>query len=109
VPKRKNAVEYQPVKEGKTRDHIRNVRFDDETYNAIRALAKKHNWSFARVVGEAVEWYLGLTPLLQTTEEKSKLLAGKPLVIGYVKEYLEQIDAQLDEAILEYTTVSIEE
>jgi hypothetical protein len=72
-------------------------------------LAVKYNWSFSRVVGEAIQWYLGLTPILQTTEEKSIMLAGKPLVVGYVKEYLKEVDAQLEEALLEYTTLSLEE
>ena len=94
---------YQTPKPGKPKSNYRNVRFDQETYDNVRNLGKQLGWSFSRVVGEAVEWYLGLTPILQATEEKSVLLAGKPLVIGHVRDYLQRLDADLEEALVELT------
>ena len=65
---------------GHPRNKYRNVRFDTETYATIRKFSDDLGWTFAKVVGEAVLWYLGISPILQRVEEKSKLLSGKPFV-----------------------------
>jgi hypothetical protein len=89
---------------GHPKSKYRNVRFDPETYATIRRFSDELHWSFARVVGEAVLWYLGISPILQRVEEKSKLLSGKPFISMQLKDYLLDLETQLDEAILESTT-----
>ena len=116
-PEKPNEVEFTELDEeekekpkrqttiiGRPKSRYRNVRFDPETYATIRRISDELNWTFSNVVGEAVLWYIGISPLLQRVEEKSKLLSGKPFVSMQIKEYLLELEAGLDEAILESTT-----
>jgi hypothetical protein len=91
-------------REGRRKDKMRNIRFDSKTYTAILDLAGQHEgWTFSKVVYEAVLWYISLSPLIQQVEDKCKLLAGKPLVVNGIKEYLQEMDAQLDKKLIELT------
>lgn len=95
---------YQQTIVGHPKSKYRNVRFDVQTYATIRRVSDELGWTFSNVVGEAVLWYLGISPLLQRVEEKSKLLSGKPFVTMQIKDYLAELETQLDEAIIKSTT-----
>ena len=99
--KRKGA--YQRISaEGRCK--IRSIRFTPTVYDQIRGLRNKLNWSFSKVVGEAVEWYLPLQPLLHEVVEKSTALSGKPLVLLALRDDLERYSAEMDEALKEIAT-----
>ena len=90
---------YQKRLIGNPRSKYRSIRFTKDVYRQIQELRDKDGCSFSVVVGEAVEWYMQLKPLLQEAVEKSTLLSGQPAVIVYLREYLRNLNANLDEAL----------
>jgi len=89
--------EYQE-RTAEPRSSKRNIRFTRTVYDQIRQFAKDNNWTFSRVVGEAVEWYMALQPLIYRAMEITEELAGKPLVLASLRNYLEEMIAQAEEA-----------
>ena len=101
--------EYQAAIPGQKKTKMRNIRFTPQRYQQIIDCGLKYNWVFSKVVGEAIEWYLMLAPLLQDAQQKSILLAGKPLIVGNIKDYLMELNAQLDAALIEADILQAEE
>ena len=96
--KRKGA--YQRISaEGRCK--VRSIRFTPTVYGQIIALAKVLNWSFSKIVGEAIEWYLPLQPLLNDAVEKSRALSGEPLILLTLREDLKRYNAEMEEALKE--------
>ena len=101
--------EYQTVIPGQKKTKMRSIRFTPQRYQQVIDFGKEFNWVFSKVVGEAIDWYLMLAPLLQEAEKKSTLLAGKPLIVGNIKDYLMELNAQLDAALIEADILQAEE
>ena len=97
---KKRKGKYQRISaEGRCK--IRSIRFTPTVYSQIIGKAKGLNWSFSKIVGEAVEWYLPLQPLLHDAVEKSRALSGEPLILLTLREDLERYNADMDEALKE--------
>jgi len=97
---KKRKGKYQRIStEGRCK--IRSIRFTPTVYSQIIGLAKGLNWSFSKIVGEAVEWFLPLQPLLHDAVEKSKALSGEPLILLTLREDLKRYNADMDEALKE--------
>lgn len=96
---------YQKRLVGSPRSKYRSIRFTADVYRQIQELRDQDNCTFSVVVGEAVEWYMQLKPLLQEATEKSALLSGQPAVVVYLREYLRNLNANLDEALGEVGSI----
>lgn len=90
---------YQAQIPGQPRSKFCSIRFTEETHSNILRLASDNGWTFSKVIGEAIEWFLELWPLLQEAAEKSERLAGRPLVRQHIKTALEELIAELDESL----------